>query len=165
MSDEVTWRQLIETDGAALVLLARQHARSLDEAEDAMQEGLLRAWQRRSTVNDLRAYAFACVRSAALDQGKSQRRRQRREDRIREEATDRVWFSVSPEQQESRSRMEMALRELPGEQREVVIMKVWGGLSFAQIGEALDVPLNTAASRYRYALERLRELLSGEDGT
>jgi RNA polymerase sigma-70 factor (ECF subfamily) len=165
VSDEVTWRQLIETDGAALVLLARQHARSLDEAEDAMQEGLLRAWQRRSTVNDLRAYAFACVRSAALDQGKSQRRRQRREDRIREEATDRVWFSVSPEQQESRSRMEMALRELPGEQREVVIMKVWGGLSFAQIGEALDVPLNTAASRYRYALERLRELLSGEDGT
>ena len=51
--------------------------------------------------------------------------------------------------------IEAALNQLPGDQREVVVMKIWGGLTFAQIGEALGVPLNTAASRYRYALVRL----------
>jgi RNA polymerase sigma-70 factor (ECF subfamily) len=165
VSEESTWRQLIESDGPALVLLARQHARSLDEAEDAVQEGLMRAWQRRSAVNDLRAYAFTCVRSAALDQGKSQRRRERREDRVREAAPETGWLTAAPEQQETRAHLEAALKELPEQQREVVVMKVWGGLSFAQIGEAAGVPLNTAASRYRYALERLRELLSGEERT
>jgi RNA polymerase sigma-70 factor, ECF subfamily len=163
VSDENAWRQLIESNGPALVLFARQHARSLDEAEDAVQEGLLRAWQKRSAVNDLRAYAFACVRSAALDQSRSQQRRERREDRTRAGATDAHWLTAPSEQQETRARLETALRQLSGEQREVVVMKIWGELSFAQIGAALDVPLNTAASRYRYALERLRELLGGED--
>jgi RNA polymerase sigma-70 factor (ECF subfamily) len=41
-------------------------------------------------------------------------------------------------------------------------MKIWGGLTFAQIGEALGVPLSTAASRYRYALTRLEQELSEE---
>jgi len=41
-------------------------------------------------------------------------------------------------------------------------MKIWGGLTFAQIAEALGVPLNTAASRYRYALQRLEAELSEE---
>ena len=44
-------------------------------------------------------------------------------------------------------------------------MKLWGNLSFAQIGEALSVPANTAASRYRYALEKLRHPLAQEPTT
>lgn len=160
MSEELTWRQLVEADGPALVLLARQYGRCLDEAEDAVQEGLLRAWRNRRTVNDLRAYAFSCVRSAALDQGKAERRRERREDRVREQAGPLGWFAPSG-QSESRDQLQAALARLSDEQREVVVMKVWGGLTFAQIGEALGVPLNTAASRYRYALDQLRKWLSG----
>jgi RNA polymerase sigma-70 factor (ECF subfamily) len=163
VSEEPRWRQLVEFDGPALVLLARQYAHSIDEAEDAVQEGLLHAWQKRSSVNDLRAYAFACVRSAALDLGKSQRRRVQRQERLRGMAADSVWLTAPSEQHEMRLRLEGALRQLPEEQREVVVMKVWGELSFAQIGEALDVPLNTAASRYRYAMEQLRDLLKGEE--
>ncbi|MGY8716457.1 MAG: RNA polymerase sigma factor, partial [Verrucomicrobiia bacterium] len=49
---------------------------------------------------------------------------------------------------------------LPSEQREVVVLKVWGGLTFAQIAEQLDLSANTAASRYRYALTKLREALN-----
>ena len=59
-------------------------------------------------------------------------------------------------------RSEAALRELPEEQREVLVMKIWGGLTFAQVGEALAISANTAGSRYRYALERLREALAEE---
>ena len=55
-----------------------------------------------------------------------------------------------------------ALGSLPPEQREVVILKVWHGLTFAEIGAALDIPDNTAASRYRYALQKLRRELGDE---
>jgi len=57
--------------------------------------------------------------------------------------------------------LERALRELPAEQREVLALKIDGGLTFARISAVLGVSPNTAASRYRYALEKLRERLKG----
>jgi RNA polymerase sigma-70 factor (ECF subfamily) len=50
------------------------------------------------------------------------------------------------------------LNHLPEIQRSVVTLKVWGGLTFAEIASALEIPANTAASRYRYALAELRKL-------
>jgi len=58
--------------------------------------------------------------------------------------------------------IEVALKQLPDEQREVVVMKVWGGLTFAGIAEALNINANTAASRYRLALKALRPCLREE---
>ncbi len=55
--------------------------------------------------------------------------------------------------------VERALRELPPEQREVVLMRVWGEMTLEEIAVVLDVPANTVASRYRYALGKLREVL------
>ena len=55
--------------------------------------------------------------------------------------------------------MERALDELPAEQRIVLQLKLWEGLTFEQIADALDIPANTAASRYRYGLDKLRERL------
>jgi RNA polymerase sigma-70 factor (ECF subfamily) len=63
---------------------------------------------------------------------------------------------------ERRRLIESALGQLPVAQREVLVMKVWGGLTFPQIAAALDVPADTAASRYRYALAKLREQLAEE---
>jgi RNA polymerase sigma-70 factor, ECF subfamily len=51
------------------------------------------------------------------------------------------------------------LSELPDEQREAVIMRIWSGLTLEEVAMATGVPLNTAASRYRYAREKLRERL------
>jgi RNA polymerase sigma-70 factor (ECF subfamily) len=51
------------------------------------------------------------------------------------------------------------LASLPLEQREVITLKIDGGLTFAQIAEILHVNPNTAASRYRYAMEKLRRFL------
>jgi RNA polymerase sigma-70 factor (ECF subfamily) len=56
-------------------------------------------------------------------------------------------------------RLEQALRALPAEQREVISLKVDGGLTFAEIAALLGVSANTAASRYRYALEKMRAAL------
>ncbi len=49
----------------------------------------------------------------------------------------------------------MAMRTLPAEQSEVVVLKIWEEMTFAEIAEVLSVPPATAASRYRYALEKL----------
>ncbi|HZL35245.1 MAG TPA: sigma factor-like helix-turn-helix DNA-binding protein [Tepidisphaeraceae bacterium] len=58
--------------------------------------------------------------------------------------------------------VEFSLSQLPTEQREVVVMKIWGGLTFGQIAKAIGVSPNTAASRYRYALQRLEAELAEE---
>lgn len=57
--------------------------------------------------------------------------------------------------------LEQAVKALPPLYREVVVLKVWSGLTFQQVADTLGVPLNTAASRYRYAIDRLRTVLKG----
>lgn len=52
-----------------------------------------------------------------------------------------------------------ALGKLPSEQSEIVVLKVWEEMTFQQISEVLQIPLPTAASRYRYALEKLAVFL------
>ena len=52
-----------------------------------------------------------------------------------------------------------ALLEIPSEQREVIQMKVYEKMTFQQIAEILDISANTVASRYRYAMDKLRKLL------
>ena len=54
--------------------------------------------------------------------------------------------------------IQMAMAELPPEQREVITLKIWGELTFAEIGQTLGIPANTAASRFRYGLSELRKL-------
>ena len=61
--------------------------------------------------------------------------------------------------QDERQLIEQALRSLPAEQREVIHLKVYEDMTFQQIAQTLGLSINTAASRYRYALEKLRRLL------
>jgi RNA polymerase sigma-70 factor (ECF subfamily) len=63
------------------------------------------------------------------------------------------------ERQESNDQVIAALRELPKEQAEVVVLKIWENLTFLEIGSVLNIPPQTAASRYRYALSKLATLL------
>jgi RNA polymerase sigma-70 factor (ECF subfamily) len=52
------------------------------------------------------------------------------------------------------------MKKLPDYYREILTLKIWGELTFEQIAETLDIPMNTAASRYRYALQQLRRHLT-----
>jgi RNA polymerase sigma-70 factor (ECF subfamily) len=63
---------------------------------------------------------------------------------------------------DERLSLEAALRELPADQREVIALKVYEGLTFKEIAELTDVPLNTVASRYRYAIDKLRIALEAK---
>jgi RNA polymerase sigma-70 factor (ECF subfamily) len=75
-----------------------------------------------------------------------------------QEAAPPDWFAPEIEDRERSRLLREALDQLPGAQREVVTLKIWGELTFAEIAITLDIPANTAASRYRYALEELRKL-------
>lgn len=158
------WAGWLARHGAALVLFARQWVGVRADAEDVVQDGFVRFWRSRDRANDPAAYLYACVRASALDWARSSRRRSRREtvSALRHAPGDGDLLACPLEQDERRAALEAALARLPGPQREVLVMKVWGGLSFPQIGAALNLPPDTAASRYRYAIAKLREQLVEE---
>ncbi|MBE2215317.1 MAG: sigma-70 family RNA polymerase sigma factor [Opitutaceae bacterium] len=153
-----TWQSWFEAYGRQLLLFARQWATSAAGAEDIVQEAFVRFW-RSPHRNDADAHLqlFAMVRRAGLDQVRATTRRARREHSVATDAESPAWFEPSTDDRDAA--IQAALRQLPTEQREVVVLKIWGELTFEQIARTLEIPANTAASRYRYALEALRRTL------
>jgi RNA polymerase sigma-70 factor (ECF subfamily) len=152
------WTRWVRQHGPALVLLARQWAPDIADAEDIFQEGFVRFWRARARAQDPVAFLYACIKRYALEWLRGRHRRlQRDEAAARAELVSHSWFAESLVQDERRTVIESAMRRLPEEQREVLVMKICGGLSFPQIAESLIISANTAASRYRYALAKLRE--------
>ena len=139
---------------------SRQWVANRADAEDIVQEAFVRYWRSRQRATAPVAYLYACVKHCALDWQRGRLRRRGEEQTARPEA-ERL-FASPLEQDERRSAIEAALRDLPEDQREVLVMKIWGGLSFPQIAEALGLSANTVASRHRYALAKLREQLAEE---
>lgn len=128
------------------------------DAEDAVQDvfvGVVRARTRLPKVENLRAYLFAALRRAALRRASVRRER----SLSPEELISLTAPQTKSTDSEEVLRLEHALRTLPAEQREVVSLKVDGQLTFAEIAAILGISPNTAASRYRYALEKLRAAL------
>jgi RNA polymerase sigma-70 factor (ECF subfamily) len=158
------WTTWLRERGPALVLWARQWAPEQADAEDIVQEAFVRFWRSRHKAVDPVAYLYTCVRHYALEWRRSQQRRTRREEAVaRPEQTGAGgWFVCRLEHDERRNLIEAALKQLPDPQRQVMVLKIWGGLSFRQMAETLGISENTAASRYRYALSKLREQLAEE---
>jgi RNA polymerase sigma-70 factor (ECF subfamily) len=155
------WRPWFETYGARLLLVARQWTRSAADAEDVVQEAFVRFWRnQRHLGGDPLPLMITSVRRAALDLLRSRSRREQREHEHVDLQAE-AWFAPALEENERRNCLEEAVVQLPSEQREVVVLKIWGGLTFAQIAEQLELSAHTAASRYRYALSKLRESLKG----
>lgn len=160
LSPDSDWRPWFETYGARLLLIARQWTRSATDAEDVVQEAFVRFWrQQRHLGGDPLPLLITSVRRAALDLLRNRDRRERREQ-LHVDLQAEAWFDPKIEGAERTNRLEEAVVQLPSEQREVVVLKIWGELTFAQIAEELEMSANTAASRYRYALNRLRESLN-----
>lgn len=98
------------------------------------------------------AYLYRATRNACLNLHR---------DRIRETDLPDVetWLCHSSGNQEQVLTLQKALRDLPEEQRETVFLRIWSGMTLLEIANATETPLNTVASRYRYALEKLRQCL------
>lgn len=157
-----SWKQWFAEHGPKLLLCARQWTRSLADAEDVLQEAFVRYWRlQRSLPGDPQALLITSIRRAALDQARRNQRRAAREEFAEGglEETEGIFEKLPGEGDERRLEIEAALRRLPAEQREVLVLKIWQEFTLEQIGEQLDISPNTAASRYRYALIALRKEL------
>ena len=157
------WRDWLDANGDRLWLFARQETRSAADAEDVLQDALVRTWRAAAGGRigpQTLATAFRNVRRCAIDHARKQRRRVARETQAGSGGGEPIaWFD--PENEADTPALESALRALPEKLRRALTLKVWGGLSAPEIGRALGISSNTAASRCRYALEALRRALVG----
>jgi len=127
---------------------------SAADAEDAVQDvfvALVRSGSRLVGVENLPAYLFTALRHAASRRLADARKR-----------SARPLEEVAASPAAPAAELDVLLRKLPAEQREIVMLKIDGGLTFAEAAAVLGISEHTAASRYRYALEKLRQALAGE---
>ncbi len=150
------WKRCFCEIAPGLLLFARQWVHSAADAEDIVQEAFVKFWRRNHKV-DNRALLYSAVRSIALDFIRRNSRRARREaSAFGETEFSEPQFEIEDETQRA---LAEAIDGLPREQREVLVMKIWNELTFAEIAGALGISQNTAASRYRYALAALKKML------
>ena len=107
-------------------------------------------------VRDERAFLLRLAHNAAVDLIRRRGARDRTKENFASEAVSPFAPASDPDEKFFRDELAAALAELPAEQRAVVHLKLWGGLTFEAIAAALAIPPNTAASRYRYGLDKLR---------
>jgi RNA polymerase sigma-70 factor (ECF subfamily) len=145
--------RLVDSHGPPLILYARQWCAA---PEDVVQEAFLKLVALRHPPDAVVPWLYRVVRNAALDAGRAARRRQRRESAV---ARPDPWF-IEPEVDGlDASAAVAALQRLPDEEREVIVARLWGGLSFEQIAEVAGCSASTAFRRYSAGLDALRKEL------
>ena len=146
-----------ERRAAGLILYGRALGLSHGEAEDVLQESFLALLQLERRPEDPEHYALRTFRNHALNYRRSCWRRWTRE------LESRRWFERESGESETERQAMHALAALPREQREVIVLKIWNGLTFEAIGRLFDLSPNTVAGRYRYGLNKLRAWLREEE--
>lgn len=155
--DSPHWSQkLYETKATELVLYGRALGLSHAEAEDVLQETFVALMQQSQPPAKLEHYCVRSFRNRALNYRRSLWRR------LTREMESRRWFEPTPDESPAEREAMERLAELPVEQREVIVLKIWHRRTFDEIGELLDLSPNTAAGRYRYGLQKLKIHLEGD---
>jgi len=166
-ADNDIQKLLDEDDSSALDMIWNHYASDLlgylvnllcsrHDAEDALQETFVTIARKRSSVakaRRLKPYLFRLSRNVALNQIKKSTRRKERETQ------EMAWLIPNTDSEQSAERtlrLEAALASLPEKQRAVLVLKFYRDKTFREIGEILGVSENTAGSRYRYGMEKLR---------
>jgi RNA polymerase sigma-70 factor (ECF subfamily) len=143
---------------AFLLSLTRHEA----DTRDLLQDLFMRLAAQPDLLEDVReerAFLLRLVHNAAVDLMRRRGARARNHEQLAME-TDTVFAPTEERDEEAfRQALADALGELPLEQRAVVHLKLWEGLTFEAIAETLGLSPNTAASRYRYGLDKLRQRL------
>jgi RNA polymerase sigma-70 factor (ECF subfamily) len=152
------WSQeLYESKATGLILYGRALGLSHAEAEDVLQDTFLALMQQAQRPAQPENYCVRSFRNRALNYRRSLWRR------VAREFESARWFEEGDGETPEEEAAMRCLVELPMEQREVIVLKIWQGRTFEEIGEVLDISPNTAAGRYRYGLQKLKVRLEKED--
>jgi RNA polymerase sigma-70 factor (ECF subfamily) len=154
--------QIYDDHAQALFAFLLNLLRNEEDARDVLQELFCKLAARPELLHELksqRAFLVRLAHNLAVD---SIRRRGTRDQRHEDYGREKIEVfekGSDPDHDAFRDALTAALAELPAEQRAVVHLKLWEGWTFEAIAEALEIPLNTAGSRYRYGIDKLRERL------
>ncbi len=147
--------RLLKERGPALVLYARQWSRT---PEDVVQEAFLRLMDQTEPPRNPVAWLYRVVRNEAFNAARAAARRKRHESAAAEDH-DSSWFAYSIEQPFDAQEATEALEHLAHAQRETLVARLWGGLSFEEVAELTDTSISTAYRRYQSGIQALRERL------
>ncbi len=159
--DSAELSRLYDAHAAGLFHYLLGFAKAEADTRDLLQEvfiRLARVKPAEAAWRNERAFVYRIAHNPAVDRLR-QALKNRMLEKCAEDAAGRFDPGGDPDAREFAARLRAAFAELPDEQRTVAQLKLWEGLTFEEIAEAQDIPLNTAASRYRYALDKLRTLL------
>ena len=154
--------RIYDEHAQALFAFLLNFTRDENDTRDVLQEiftrlarepGLLRG------ARDERAFLIRLAHNAAIDFMRRRGTRQKYHEQFGEEELSIFAADENPDVAAFRESLSRALAELPEDQRAVVHLKLWENLTFEQIATALNIPPNTAASRYRYGIDKMRERL------
>ena len=140
---------LLDEHAAALALYAAQWT---DEPDDCVQEAIVELARQRATPDSPVAWLYRVVKRRALNATRSARRREARE----REAFRRRLRASGPDPS-SAIALADAVARLDEQRREAIVLRVWGGLTLAEVGRTLGVSTATAARRYEQGISELRE--------
>ncbi|MCC7374310.1 MAG: sigma-70 family RNA polymerase sigma factor [Verrucomicrobiales bacterium] len=148
---------LYDACAAELVLYGRAMGLGHAEAEDLLHDTFRAILALEETPKEPRFYLIRSFRNRALNYRRTLWRR------IAREFESSRWFDRESTEHPEEDRAARALTRLPNEQREVIVLKLWHDLTFDEIAELLGISANTAAGRYRYGLQKLRNQLGAHD--
>jgi RNA polymerase sigma-70 factor (ECF subfamily) len=162
MPADLDLERLYDNHAQALFAFLLNLTRNEEDTHDVLQEVFIKLARQSGLldgVRDERAFLIRLAHNAAIDLMRRRGTREKRHEQFGAESATPFAPTDDPDETTFRTALSAALTELPADQRAVVHLKLWEGLTFEQIAAALDIPPNTAASRYRYALDKLRERL------
>jgi RNA polymerase sigma-70 factor, ECF subfamily len=162
MPDEFDLEQIYDEHAQALYAFTLELTRNEADTKDVLQNLFAKLAREPRTlrgVRDVRAYLLRLAHNATID---LMRRRSTRDKYAEEFGREREQVfepAANPDDEGFRVALNNALAGLPTEQRTIVHLRLWEGMKFDEIAELLAISLNTAASRYRYGIDKLRERL------
>jgi RNA polymerase sigma-70 factor, ECF subfamily len=162
MPAAVNLEGLYDEHAQALFAFLLNFTRHEADTRDLLQELFVKLARQPSLlagVRDDRAFLLRLAHNAAVDWMRRRASREKRQDQFTAESPQTFAPSQDLDERSFREALSAALGELPAEQRAVVHLKLWEGQTFEQIANTLGLSPNTAASRYRYGLDKLRQRL------
>ena len=162
MSPERELARLYDEHAPALFAFLLNLTRNEADTRDLLQDifiKLARSPDLLRDVRDERSFLLRLAHNAAIDLMRRRTTRDQRNETFTVESLSPFASTADPDEQAFRNALAEALGELPPDQRAVVHLKLWTGLTFEQIAATLEIPMNTAASRYRYGLDKMRDRL------
>jgi RNA polymerase sigma-70 factor, ECF subfamily len=148
---------LYEAKAAEFILYGRALGLSHSEAEDVLQETFVALMEKPEAPEEPWHYSLRTFRNRAFNYRRGLWRRLARElESLR-------WFEMNQDESPQEKVAMRGLAQLPTEQREVIVLKIWHHHTFDEIGRLLDISPNTVAGRYRYGLQKLKSLLEGKE--